>query len=407
MLDSDVFNRTLSQRNDEIDTLKRKYEETVNKNETKVFKLMETIKELKEKNATLEDLSHENKKVEVIKSLRNEKKDQDLVISLLRKYVHNDAKIDKYLMNEYKKSNETKYISYDELSQKYKILDNTIKKIKLNIPNEKTIKKKGTSTINKRRRSSIYMDDDAAIQLKVNEKFKEQINEYENQIQLLQIENDKLIKAKEKMQDLHNKLLQKLRNYNKESDKMNSVYNIIKKDLKDESDNIINDLNINISIIEKENEKLKDRIYELLNIGDNWKKEDNEKIINLRKQIDNVRKDLDIKKGEALVYKEELEKFKKEFGKHDTLQEKKYSKINNEMDNINKNKDSLKKDIKKLKNIVKEKNEEIQNLRSKNDELTEDLEIKDKEIDLLNEKINEFENIFIINRKKNNNKNNK
>ena len=38
MLDSDVFNRTLSQRNDEIDTLKRKYEETVNKNETKVFK---------------------------------------------------------------------------------------------------------------------------------------------------------------------------------------------------------------------------------------------------------------------------------------------------------------------------------------------------------------------------------
>ena len=400
MLDSDVFNRTLSQRNDEIDTLKRKYEETVDKNEIRVHKLMETIKDLKEKNATLEELSHENKKVEVIKSLRNEKKDQDLVISLLRKYVQNDAKTDKFLMKEYKKSNETKYISYDELEQKYKNIDNTIKKIKLQIPNEKTIKKKGTINTNKRRRSSIYMDDDAAIQLKVNEKFKEQIVEYENQINSLKMENDKLINAKEKMQDLHNKLLQKLRNYNKESEKMNSVYNIIKKDLKDESDNIINDLNITVNIMERENEKLKDRIYELLNIGENWKKEDNVKIIELRKEIDKVRKELDTKKGEAEIYKEQLENLKKELGKHDSLQLRKYNKLNTEMDNINKNKDNLKQNITTLKNIVKEKNEEIENLRNKNDELTEDLEIKDKEIDLLNEKINEFENIFLMNRKK-------
>ena len=143
MLDSDVFNRTLSQRNDEIDTLKRKYEETVDKNEIRVHKLMETIKDLKEKNATLEELSHENKKVEVIKSLRNEKKDQDLVISLLRKYVQNDAKTDKFLMKEYKKSNETKYISYDELEQKYKNIDNTIKKIKkIKLKKKKKKKKK-------------------------------------------------------------------------------------------------------------------------------------------------------------------------------------------------------------------------------------------------------------------------
>ena len=303
-------------------------------------------------------------------------------------------------MKEYKKSNETKYISYDELEQKYKNIDNTIKKIKLQIPNEKTIKKKGTINTNKRRRSSIYMDDDAAIQLKVNEKFKEQIVEYENQINSLKMENEKLINAKEKMQDLHNKLLQKLRNYNKESEKMNSVYNIIKKDLKDESDNIINDLNITVNIMEKENEKLKDRIYELLNIGENWKKEDNVKIIELRKEIDKVRKELDTKKGEAEIYKEQLENLKKELGKHDSLQLKKYNKLNTEMDNINKNKDNLKQNITTLKNIVKEKNEEIENLRNKNDELTEDLEIKDKEIDLLNEKINEFENIFLMNRRK-------
>ncbi len=66
-------------------------------------------------------------------------------------------------------------------------LENTIKK--LQIPDEKTIKKKGT----KKRRSSIYMNDDAAIQLKVNEKFKEQIKDYDNKINQFRYENEKLI----------------------------------------------------------------------------------------------------------------------------------------------------------------------------------------------------------------------
>ena len=396
MIDSEVFDRTLSQRNDEIDSLKRRYESMVDEYEKKVHKLMESINNLKEKNAELEELSHENKKVEVIKNLRNEKKDQDLVISLLRKYVQNDSKIDKYLMKEYKKSNESKYISYDELNQKYKNLENTIKKIKLQIPDEKTIKKIGT----KKRRSSIYMNDDAAIQLKVNEKFKEQIKDYDNKINQLRYENDKLILQKEKMQDLQNKLLEKLKNYNNEAGEMNSVYNGIKKDLRDESDSIINDLKVNIGIMEIENEKLKNRIFELLNIGDSSKKEDRDKILNLTKEIDIVRKELDNKKEEAEVYKEQLINIKKELGKLDSRENKKYNKLNDEMKNINLNKDKLKSNINKLKNTVNEKNEEIQNLREKNDELTEVLEIKEQEIELLNQKIGEFEDIFIKNRRK-------
>ena len=383
MIDSEVFDRTLSQRNDEIDSLKRRYESMVDEYEIKVHKLMESINNLKEKNAELEELSHENKKVEVIKNLRNEKKDQDLVISLLRKYVQNDSKIDKYLMKEYKKSNESKYISYDELNQKYKNLENTIKK-------------KGT----KKRRSSIYMNDDAAIQLKVNEKFKEQIKDYDNKINQLRYENEKLILQKQKMQDLHNKLLEKLKNYNNEAGEMNSVYNEIKKDLRDESDGIINDLKINIGIMEIENEKLKNRIFELLNIGDTSKKEDRDKILNLTKEIDIVRKELDNKKEEAEVYKEQLINIKKELGKLDSRENKKYNKLNDEMKNINLNKDKLKSNINKLKNTVNEKNEEIQNLREKNDELTEVLEIKEQEIELLNQKIGEFEEIFIKNRRK-------
>ena len=389
MIDSEVFDRTLSQRNDEIDSLKRRYESMVDEYEIKVHKLMESINNLKEKNAELEELSHENKKVEVIKNLRNEKKDQDLVISLLRKYVQNDSKIDKYLMKEYKKSNESKY-------QKYKNLENTIKKLKLQIPDEKTIKKKGT----KKRRSSIYMNDDAAIQLKVNEKFKEQIKDYDNKINQLRYENEKLILQKQKMQDLHNKLLEKLKNYNNEAGEMNSVYNEIKKDLRDESDGIINDLKINIGIMEIENEKLKNRIFELLNIGDTSKKEDRDKILNLTKEIDIVRKELDNKKEEAEVYKEQLINIKKELGKLDSRENKKYNKLNDEMKNINLNKGKLKSNINKLKNTVNEKNEEIQNLREKNDELTEVLEIKEQEIELLNQKIGEFEEIFIKNRRK-------
>ena len=396
MIDSEVFDRTLSQRNDEIDSLKRRYESMVDEYEKKVHKLMESINNLKEKNAELEELSHENKKVEVIKNLRNEKKDQDLVISLLRKYVQNDSKIDKYLMKEYKKSNESKYISYDELNQKYKNLENTIKKIKLQILDEKTIKKKGT----KKRRSSIYMNDDAAIQLKVNEKFKEQIKDYDNKINQLRYENDKLILQKEKMQDLQNKLLEKLKNYNNEAGEMNSVYNGIKKDLRDESDSIINDLKVNIGIMEIENEKLKNRIFELLNIGDSSKKEDRDKILNLTKEIDIVRKELDNKKEEAEVYKEQLINIKKELGKLDSRENKKYNKLNDEMKNINLNKDKLKSNINKLKNNINEKNEEIENLKEKNDELTEVLEIKEQEIELLNQKIGEFEDIFIKNRRK-------
>ena len=244
------------------------------------------------------------------------------------------------------------------------------------------------------------MNDDAAIQLKVNEKFKEQIKDYDNKINQLRYENDKLILQKEKMQDLQNKLLEKLKNYNNEAGEMNSVYNGIKKDLRDESDSIINDLKVNIGIMEIENEKLKNRIFELLNIGDSSKKEDRDKILNLTKEIDIVRKELDNKKEEAEVYKEQLINIKKELGKLDSRENKKYNKLNDEMKNINLNKDKLKSNINKLKNTVNEKNEEIQNLREKNDELTEVLEIKEQEIELLNQKIGEFEDIFIKNRRK-------
>ncbi len=64
------------------------------------------------------------------------------------------------------------------------------------------------------------------------------------------------------MQDLQNKLLEKLKNYNNEAGEMNSVYNGIKKDLRDESDGIINDLKVNIGILINKN--LYENIYVLL-----------------------------------------------------------------------------------------------------------------------------------------------
>ena len=80
--------------------------------------------------------------------MRNERKDQETTILLLRKYILNIAgdnkeeemkKIDKYLINKFKeKYGEQRYISYEELKIKYDELEKnyaSLKKLKGGAPN--------------------------------------------------------------------------------------------------------------------------------------------------------------------------------------------------------------------------------------------------------------------------------
>ena len=101
--------------------------------------LMNSISTLQKKLEKIETESHSDKRVEIINKLREERKDQQQTILLLRKYILNSAKEDKeaeelklnkYLI-EYRKEKygEQRYISYeelkiqlDELEKKYQIL---------------------------------------------------------------------------------------------------------------------------------------------------------------------------------------------------------------------------------------------------------------------------------------------
>jgi chromosome segregation ATPase len=175
---------------------------------------------------------------------------------------------------------------------------------------------------------------------------------------------------------------------------MKNMYDIIKKDIQEDSFTKINDLNIKLNKAEEENKKLKERIYELINIGENTQKTERDRLIKVQRDNDIYAKLLDTKKREIEIYKEELEKFRGDLEKIDGRDIKKIKKLENQNDLITKNKNELEANINNLNNIIEQKDNQINNLKNTIEALSEQNKIKDEEITLLNEKIKEFENIL-------------
>lgn len=397
MLEDEILDQTLQKKNREIATLKQKNEDLKQEYDAKIKNLMGSITSLKTKNENLEKESHENVRVDIIKRLKEERKNQESVISLLRKYINNDGEVDKYLIKEFKKNGEQRFLTYEELHIKYKNVLNEYKKLKLGLKDTNYKKTKKNSTLydsTKKSRKSLQGIDDMTLQLKVVEKFKDQIEEYDEKIDKLQTENEELKLQKSKMENMQNQVFEKLKKYTEETSNMKNMYDIIKKDIQEDSFTKINDLNLKLNKSEEENKKLKERIYELINIGENAQKSERDRLIKVQRDNDIYAKLLDTKKKEIEIYKEELEKFRGNLEKLDGRDTKKIKKLENQNDLITKNKNELEANINNLNNIIEQKDNQINNLKNTIEALSEQNKIKDEEITLLNEKIKEFEDIL-------------
>ena len=397
MLEDEILDQTLQKKNREIATLKQKNEDLKQEYDAKIKNLMGSITSLKTKNENLEKESHENVRVDIIKRLKEERKNQESVISLLRKYINNDGEVDKYLIKEFKKNGEQRFLTYEELHIKYKNVLNEYKKLKLGLKDTNYKKTKKNSTLydsTKKSRKSLQGIDDMTLQLKVVEKFKDQIEEYDEKIDKLQTENEELKLQKSKMENMQNQVFEKLKKYTEETSNMKNMYDIIKKDIQEDSFTKINDLNLKLNKSEEENKKLKERIYELINIGENAQKTERDRLIKVQRDNDIYAKLLDTKKKEIEIYKEELEKFRGDLEKIDGRDTKKIKKLENQNDLITKNKNELEANINNLNNIIEQKDNQINNLKNTIEALSEQIKIKDEEITLLNEKIKEFEDIL-------------
>ena len=152
MLEDEILDQTLQKKNRKIATLKQKNEDLKQEYDAKIKNLMGSITSLKTKNENLEKESHENVRVDIIKRLKEERKNQELVISLLRKYINNDGEVDKYLIKEFKKNGEQRFLTYEELHIKYKNIINEYKKLKYSLKNKKYKKKKKKNNINKKKK---------------------------------------------------------------------------------------------------------------------------------------------------------------------------------------------------------------------------------------------------------------
>ena len=115
----------------------------------------------------------------------------------------------------------------------------------------------------------------------------------------------------------------------------------------------------------------------------------------MNRDYDIYSKLLETKIQEIEDYRKELDELKediKNIGTHELL---KISRLENQANELNKDKFSLEADIKNLNNVIQQKDNQIKNLKNTQEALTEEIQIKEQEIILLNSRIAEFENLLM------------
>lgn len=385
MLQAKVLDQALAKKNKEIDELNKKNEDTKREYEAKVKNLMHSIGALQKQADDLEAKSHENVRVEIIKKLKAERKDQEQVINLLRKFIGRDVEVDKYLIKEFKKSGEQRLLSYEELKIRNKNLENELKKVRLG---------SGGAHLHDKEKGKKAKISDAELQVLVVQKFKAQLDEYDHKISNLESENLQLKNSKQKMEEIQEQLYSKIKNYNKEVNEMKSVYDLIKKEVQEDSLQKLNDANLKVAKANQENEKLKLKIKEIIEIQDEQKENESNKLNKVLKDNQIYEKLLLTKKDELKVYQDELNNFRGEIDKLDAKGIFKIKKLENENQMIFKSKQELEADVNYLNLRLQQKDSHINNLKGTIEELEKQLKVREQEISMLNDKISEFQNII-------------
>ena len=388
----EILNETLYKKNKELQTIKKLNEDVKREYDEKIKNLEGSISTLKKQNAEMYAQSQDNKRIEIIEKLKSERKEQEQIITLIRKMINNEKDINSYLSKEcFTKNGENRKLSYEELKIKIKEKEEELKKLK---SNNNITSMSLLSTKKKKENDNKNKVTDTYLQQKIIEKFKDQINDYDEQINELQEENESLKKSKKEMEDAQNDLLEKMREYNEEVDQMQIKYNMIKDDVKKTSTEKINNLNSTIEKLKIDNSKYKKRIVELINKGEKNEQQDKDKLSKMNRDYDIYSKLLETKIQEIEDYRKELDELKEDIKNIGTNELLKISRLENQANELNKDKFSLEADIKNLNNVIQQKDNQIKNLKNTQSALTEEIEIKAQEIILLNEKIAEFEELL-------------
>ena len=387
----EILNETLYKKNKELQSIQKLNEEIKREYDEKIKNLEGSIATLKKQNAEMYAQAQDNKRIEIIEKLKSERKEQEQVITLIRKMINNDKDVNLYLSKEFfTKNGENRKFSYEELKIKIKEKEEELKKLK----SKSNTMSMTLLTQNKKGKDKKNKVTDTFLQQKIIEKFKDQINDYDEQINELQEENESLKKSKKEMEDAQNDLLEKMREYNEEVDQMQIKYNMIKDDVKKTSTEKINNLNSTIEKLKIDNSKYKKRIKELINKGEKNDKLDADKLSKMNRDYDIYCKLLETKIQEIEDYHKELDELKenvKDIGTNELL---KMSRLENQAVELNKDKSGLEEEVKNLNNVIQQKDNQIKNLKNTQTAITEEIQIKAQEIILLNQKIAEFEELL-------------
>ena len=398
MLNEGILDQALIKKNKEVDLLNERNERMKNEFNAQKKNLMNSITTLQKKMEKIEAETHNDKRVQIINKLRDERKDQEQTILLLRKYILGNAqnqeeeelKLNKYIIQFRKeKFGEQRYISYEELKIKYDELEKKYMALR---------KQKGSGPVSSRG----YMGSkekkkkipESEIQQLVVKQFKAQLDQYDLKIRSLENDNDFLKKQKEEMENKQKEMIDKFKDFNEEMTKMKSIYNEMQQELEKDAFEKVNELKIKLAKSSQENNKLKERIEELISIGEESKKNELIELNRVKNENEIYKNVLNKNKEEIRVYKEELENFRGEINKIDSKGLVKLKKIEKEKDEILREKNDLQIKMDNFGDIIKNKENQILNLKNNIEAFKEQLKEKDEEIGMLKGKIEEFERII-------------
>lgn len=396
MLDSKILDEALQKKNKEIEKLTTQIEETKKNYEAKIKNCMNAINSLKTQNQNLENTAKDNVRVSIINKLKEERKDQENVIELLRKLIADEDKVDRFLLKEFDKKGGGRIPTYEELKIKIKQLESEIVSLKY---------KQVTNKKNKSAISSVIQDLQPEIpedenQLITVQKLKEQIINYEEKIKNQMEENQILTNAKEKMEKMQNELFDKLKSYNKEIGEMKSIYDVIKKNLDEESNMKVTDLMNKLGKAEGENTKLKEKIKELIEISEGNNRENLQKIKKLNSENEVLKRLLESKKQEIEVILDELAKYQAQLDKEDTRIVGKNKKNEVEKDSMKRKIFEYEEKIKFLEKLIKQKDYQLDLYKKSLSDKDEVIIENEQEVEMLQIKMKELEQIIIDNTNK-------
>ncbi len=385
----EILNETLFKKNKELKAMQKLNEDTKREYEEKIKNLEGSISTLKKQNAEINAQSQDNKRIEIIQRLKNERKEQELIITLIRKMINKEKDVNAFLQKEFIKGGDQRKLSYEELKIKIKEKEDELRALKFNNSNTINLLTQSKKDNNKKKVTDTFLQE------KIIEKFKDQINDYDQQINDLEEENKALKKSKKEMENAQKELYEKMKEYNNEVDEMNMKYNMIKDEVKQSSTEQINKLHLNMEKLKEDNQKYKKRILELISIGEKNEKQDIDRLSKINRDLDIYTKLLETKNQEIEDYKKELNELKDDLQNIDSKQLLKVRRLENQANELNKDNFDLEVNIQNLNNVIQQKDNQIKNLKNTQEALTEEIQIKEQEIILLNSRIAEFENLLM------------